>query len=281
MKSMKFGRLPAMFALAIVPMLAVTGTAGARGRMPAATTDCILRLESVDETGNLNMLMCDEAVSWIWANSGSNYEEKKPVTNHIANVQVLGNQFTLVRVFDANGSVISEEQVRVPYSANGTIYTVRGSGEAGQPVEYLEAAPDGWAGTTSDPSAESVAAAEKLVADYNESLSPAGDWRLGTIDENGSLLTNESSALKVTLNEGDHEATYWSSDTPEGTSRFVRPIRSFTLMPDGSLERMVAVDDTKTTAAEDGSNLLVRGVPVLLILLVGGGAVAARRRRKV
>lgn len=288
MNSMKFGRLAVVAALAILPTAAKAASAGATHGLPSATsTDCIVGLESIDETGDVHMRVCDEAESWMWANSESKYETKRPITDHIAVVQVLGGSYTRMRLFDANGTVIGEGDVRVPHSANGGIYVTYPHPDGGGIVRYGEAAPDGWSGTSKDPSAATIAEARKLIDDYNASLTPHGDWVLGSLGENDTLLNNKD-MRSVVLNPGDHAGTYWSSDTPEGVARFVRPVRHFSLNEDGSLVvdtpevTTTTISATKNSTADEGSNLLVRGVPVLLVLLLLliAGAATTRRRRK-
>jgi|694.fasta_scaffold01389_23 hypothetical protein len=238
----------------------------------------------------LKVAACATATKWATVASDGTEGEQKDIVDGSISLPVVGQGPVTVKTFSATGEVVATDVVKPNGSRGGIVYRIDTSGE--QPV-YYEAAPVGWAGTTSDPRTDDPGYQTK-IDEYNNASTPAADWYLGNEWEMATILSNEALSNALGISGGDWSTMYWTSARvcsicalmierpaiaqfgytatyaydPWCCNNYLRPIRSFT---SGS-EAIVAVipqDETTTTTtviAEETSTTSIPPVTTTLPL---------------
>lgn len=232
----------------------------------------------------LKVAACATATKWATVASDGTEGEQKDIVDGSISLPVVGQGPVAVKTFSATGEVVATDVVKPNGSRGGIVYRVDTSGE--QPV-YYEAAPVGWAGTTSDPRTDDPGYQTK-IDEYNNASTPAADWYLGNEWEMATILSDAALSNALGISGGDWTTMYWTSargcsicalmiERPAVAqfgysatyaygiwccNNYLRPIRSFT---SGS-EAIVAVipqDETTTTTTVVTEETSTTSIPPL------------------
>ncbi len=187
---------------------------------------------------------CAAATKWAFAEADGTVGELSDISNGAISVSARGTAPGAIKTFDVDGNEVGFDDVKINGSRGGYIYFV--DERPDRPV-FFEAALPGWADEERDPPVKQTSI-DDIIESFNNSLTPAGDWSVGSEQDMQTLLAKRVvvddlqlsklgsywtsiqpgnqfrstiSHRKVRLNEGAQEAS-----SPETVAR-IRPIRTF------------------------------------------------------